>query len=176
MSETIKEHSVVGVYESHEGAEVAVKALQGAGFEMKKLSIIAKDFQAEEHALGFYTSGDKMKFWGGRGVFWGGLWGLLFGSAFFVIPAIGPIVAMGPIVGWLIGALEGAAVGGGMGVVAAALTRIGIPEDSVVKYEHEVKAGKFLVIANGSANDIEKAHGILGKTGAIDLNAHAIAS
>ena len=45
---------------------------------MKKLSIVARDFHTEEHALGFYTSGDRVKFWGGRGAFWGSLWGMLF--------------------------------------------------------------------------------------------------
>jgi hypothetical protein len=30
------------------------------------------------------------------GAFWGGLWGLLFGAAFFAIPGIGPVVIAGP--------------------------------------------------------------------------------
>jgi hypothetical protein len=29
-----------------------------------------------------------MKKWGGTGAFWGGLWGLLLGSAFFFIPGV----------------------------------------------------------------------------------------
>ena len=69
---------------------------------MKHLSIVGKDFHTEEHALGFYTAGDRIKFWGGRGAFWGTLWGMLFGSAFFVIPVHGPIVVMGPLVSFLV--------------------------------------------------------------------------
>ena len=34
-----------------------------------------------------------MKFWGKLGAFWGGLWSLLFGSALFLIPGIGPVTA-----------------------------------------------------------------------------------
>jgi len=140
---------------------------------MKTLSIVAKDFQSQEHAIGFYTSGDRMKFWGGQGAFWGSLWGMLFGSAFFFIPVMGPIVAMGPLVGWIVGALEGAAVGGAAGVLGAALTSAGIPKDSVLKYELDVKAGKFLVLACGNADTIERARSVLGTTGASRLAAHA---
>jgi uncharacterized membrane protein len=141
---------------------------------MKRLSIIGKDFQTEEHAMGFYSSGDRMQTWGGRGVLWGGLWGMLFGSAFFFIPAIGPLVVMGPLAGWIVGALEGAVVGGTTGVLAAALTNIGIPKDSVVQYELEVKTGKFLVLVRGTPELVEHARGLLAKTGATQVAAHAV--
>ena len=89
-----QENSAVAVYSSHTGAEAAVRALQRAGVDMKQLSIVGKDFHTEEHALGFYTAGDRMKFWGTRGAFWGFLWGMFFGSAFFFIPLLGPLVVM----------------------------------------------------------------------------------
>ena len=167
------ENSVVAIYDSHPAAEAAIRALQQAGIDMKTLSIVGKDFQTEEHALGFYSSGERMKFWGARGAFWGTMWGMLFGSSFFLIPAIGPLVVMGPLVGWLVGALEGTVVGGTIGVLGAALTSAGIPKESVIKYELEVKAGKFLVLARGPADMIDRARGILGKSGATLLEAHA---
>ncbi len=114
-----------------------------------------------------------MKFWGGRGAFWGTLWGMLFGGAFFFIPTIGPLVVMGPLVGWLVGALEGAAIGGTAGVLGAALASIGIPDDSVVKYEGAVRAGQFLVVARGTSDIIDHARAVLGTTGASQLVAHA---
>jgi uncharacterized membrane protein len=172
MIPSTQEHCVVAIYDSHTGAEAALRDLQKAGMDMKRLSIIGKDFHTEEHALGFYTSGDRMKVWGVRGAFWGSLWGILFGSALFFIPVLGPLVVMGPLVGWLVGALEGAAVGGAAGVFAAALASIGIPNDSVVKYELDVKAGKFLVLARGTPQMIEHAHLILGTTGASLLATH----
>jgi uncharacterized membrane protein len=172
MTHHSQEHAVVAIYDSHLTAEAALKTLQAGGIDMKRLSIIGKDFQTEEHALGFYSAGDRMQTWGGRGALWGSAWGLLFGSAFFFIPAIGPLVVMGPLAGWLVGALEGAAVGGATGVLAAALTNIGLPKDSVVKYELEVKAGKFLVIVRGSAELVERARHLLAKSGASQLTAH----
>jgi hypothetical protein len=98
---------------------------------------------------------------------------MLFGTAFFFLPAIGPVVVMGPLVAWIVGALEGAAVGGSVGVFAAALASIGIPKDSIVKFELEVKAGKFLVIARGTADMVEQARSVLGSTGASYLTADA---
>jgi hypothetical protein len=172
MTQDTQVDSIVAIYDAHTGAERAIKALQEAGIDMKKLSIVGKDFHTEEHALGFYTSGDRMKFWGERGAFWGSLWGLLFGGAFFFIPGIGPFVVMGPFVAWIVGALEGAAVGGVAGVLGAALTTAGFPGDSALKYELEVKAGKYLVLAHGTADVIAKARAILGETGASQLATH----
>ena len=43
----------VAVYDLHTQAETAVKALQRAGFDMKKISIIGKDYETEEHVVGF---------------------------------------------------------------------------------------------------------------------------
>jgi hypothetical protein len=74
--------SVVGIYKSHIEAEAAVRELQKSGFDTKKLSVVGKDYHTDEHVVGYYNVGDRMKAWGKTGAFWGGLWGLLFGSAF----------------------------------------------------------------------------------------------
>ena len=108
---------VVAVYETPEDAESAVRKLDQAGFDMKKLSIVAKNPHAEEHVAGFYNTGDRIKHWGKRGAFWGSIWGLLFGSAFVAIPGLGPIPVAGPLVAWIVGGLEGRAVVGGLNAV-----------------------------------------------------------
>ena len=167
-----KSNSVVAIYNNHTEAEEAVKELQKSGFDMKKLSIIGKDYHAEEHVVGYYNTGERVKYWGKLGAFWGGFWGLLFGSAFFFVPGIGPLVVGGPLVSWIIGALEGAVLIGGLSAVGAALYSIGIPKDSIVKYETSLKANKFLVVAHGSAEEINKAHDILKVSTATETNVH----
>jgi hypothetical protein len=127
-------NAVVGIYTTHTEAEAAVKALQQAGFNMQKLSIVGKDYHTEEHVIGYYTTGDRMQVWGKRGAFWGGLWGLLW-SGFFIIPGLGPLLVFGPLVSWIIGALEGAVMVGGLSALGAALYSLGIPKDSIVEYE-----------------------------------------
>ena len=101
-------NAVVAVYDTHAAADDAVKELQKAGFDMKKLSVVGKDYHTDEQVVGYYNAGERMKHWGKLGAFWGGLWGLLFGAAFFWVPGIGPVLVGGPLVAWIVAALEGA--------------------------------------------------------------------
>jgi hypothetical protein len=169
-----KQNSTVAIFKDHTGAEHAVKELQEAGFDIKKLSLVGKDYHSNEQVVGYYNTGDRMRYWGKLGAFWGGLWGLLFGSALFVVPGIGPIVVGGPIVAWIVGALEGAALVGGISAVGAALYSIGIPKDSVLKYETSLKANRFLLVVHGTADEVERASGILKNTGAIETAVHTV--
>jgi uncharacterized membrane protein len=166
-------NAVVGIFDSHIKAETSIKELQRSGFDMKKLSIVGKDYHPEEHVVGYYNVGDRMKVWGKLGAFWGGFWGLLFGSALFFIPGIGPLIVFGPLVTWIVGALEGAVVIGGLSALAAALYSIGIPKDSLVKYETAIKSAKFLVIAHGTADEVAKAKSILETAGAAQIDVHS---
>jgi hypothetical protein len=166
------QNSVVAIFAQHSGAENAVKELKDSRFDVKKLSIVGSDYHSNEDVVGFYNIGDRMKYWGKTGAFWGGLWGMLFGAAFLVIPGIGPIIAAGPIVAWIIGALEGAVVVGGISALGAGLFSLGIPKDSVVKYETSIKAGKFLLIAHGTADEVQQARNVLQSTGAEEINVH----
>ena len=131
---------------------------------MKSLSIAAKDTHADEHVVGYYNAGDRMKYWGKIGAFWGGFWGLLFGSALFAIPGIGPLLVAGPLVGWIVAGLEGAVVVGGVSAVGAGLVSIGIPKDSVLEYEVALKSNKFLLIVHGTADEVDKAKEIIAGT------------
>jgi len=158
------ENSVVAVYHTHTEADQAVKELQRGGVDMRKLSIVGKGYQTDEQVVGYYNTGDRMKHWGKMGAFWGGLWGLLFGAAFFAIPGIGPILVAGPLVAWIVGALEGAVVVGGLSALGAGLYSIGIPKDSIVKYETALKTDQFLVIAHGTAAEVAKAKDIIEAT------------
>ena len=169
MSET---NSVVAIYQTHSQAEEAVKELQKSGFDMKKMSIVGKDYHTDEHVVGYYNAGDRMMYWGKQGAFWGGVWGMLFGAAFFAIPGIGPILVAGPLVAWIIGALEGAVVVGGLSALGAGLFSIGIPKDSVVKYETALKSDKFLLLAHGTVDEVAKARDILQTTNPIQVAVH----
>ena len=148
--------AVIAVYDTHSEAEAAIRELEKSGFDMTKLSIVGKDYHTEEDVVGYYTAGDRMKAWGTTGAFWGGIWSLMFGSAFFLVPGVGPLLAAGPIVLWIVGALESAVVVGGFSALGAALVSIGIPNDSIVEYETQIKAGKFMVIAHGELDAVDK--------------------
>lgn len=162
----------VAIYNSHQQAESAVKALQRAGFDMKRLSIIGKDYHTEEHVVGYVNTGDRLKFFGKFGAFWGGLAGMLFGSALLFIPVVGHIVVLGPLAATLAGGLQGAVLGGGLSALAGGLIGIGIPKDSVLRYETAIKADKFMLIVHGGAQEIKRAHELLMTSGLASFDHH----
>lgn len=176
MPEKTDKNVVVAVYKDHTGAEAAVKELQKAGFDMKKLSVVGRDYHTEEQVVGYYNTGDRMKLWGKWGAFWGGMWGLLFGSAFLAIPGLGFIAAAGPIVAWILAALEGALVVGGLSALGAALFSVGIPKDSIIRYETALKADKFLLVAHGTAADVAKARDIIQTTQPDEVDTHTLST
>jgi len=167
-----KNNSIVAIYPSHTAAEAAIKELQQSGFDMKKLSIVGRDEHTDEHVVGYYNAGDRMKYWGKLGAFWGGFWGLLFGSGFFLIPGIGPLLVAGPLVSWIVGALEGAVVVGGLSALGAGLYSLGIPKDSILRYEKALKTGKYVLIVHGSMDETTRAKEILNRTKPETLEHH----
>jgi len=167
-------NAVIAVYDSHSDAEQAVKQLQKTGFDMKKLSVVGKDYHTDEQVVGYYNAGDRMKYWGKLGAFWGGLWGLLFGAAVFWVPAIGPVLVGGSLVAWIVAGLENAVVVGGLSAIGAGLYSIGIPKNSVVTYETAIKAGQYLVVAHGTSAETEKARSVLNALKPADLTNHVL--
>jgi hypothetical protein len=167
-------NAVIAVYDTHAAADNAVKELQKAGFDMKKLSVVGRDYHTDEQVVGYYNTGERMKHWGKLGAFWGGLWGLLFGAAFFWVPGIGPVLVGGPLVAWIIAALEGAVVVGGLSAVGAGLYSLGIPKDSIVMYETAVKAGNYVVVAHGTAAEAAKARDIMSTLKPSGLTEHVL--
>ena len=162
--------AVIATYDSHDQAEDAIRELDRSGFEMKQLSIVGKGYRSEENPVGFYTLGDRMKTWGGVGAFWGALWGMLFGPAFFWVPGIGLLGVAGPFIQILLSALEGAAVVGGISVLGAALANIGVPRDAILKYERSVRADRYLLIAHGSQEQVQRARAIIECTESIETD------
>jgi hypothetical protein len=167
-----EQNSAVGLFSNHQDAEIAVKELERCGYDMKKLSVVGKDYHSEEHVVGYYNIGDRMASWGKFGLFWGTVWGFLFGSAFFFIPGIGPVMVGGPLVSWIIGVLETAVVTGGLTAIGGALASIGIPKDSVIQYETAIKSDKFVLIVHGTLQEVEKAKDILMQNKAEEANVH----
>jgi len=84
-------------FAEHTQAEMAVKALAQAGFDMKQLSIVGRGYHTEENVIGFYNSGGRIRFWGKLGAFWGSLWGLFGAAIFLTSPTTGPVMALGAI-------------------------------------------------------------------------------
>ncbi len=59
-----KDDTIVAVFDDHQAAEAAVKKLAGAGIDIKHLSVVGKGYHIDEKIVGFYNTGDRVKFWG----------------------------------------------------------------------------------------------------------------
>lgn len=164
--------SVVAIYDSHEQAASAVQQLRKGGLDVKKVSILGRDYHTEEQVVGYYNAGDRMRYWGKAGAFWGGLWGLLLGAGFFFVPGLGPVLVAGPVIASIVAALEGAVVTGGLSAIGAGLYSLGIPKDSVLKYEVGLGAGQFLLVVHGTEDEVAKTRDLLRTTTPTELNVH----
>jgi hypothetical protein len=171
--ENTKPDTVVAVFADHQSAEAAVKKLTAAGFEMKNLSVVGKGFHTDEKVVGFYNAGDRIKFWGTRGAFWGGFWGLFLGGLFMTIPVVGHVIVLGYLATILVSGIENAIFVGGVSALGAALYSIGVPKDSVIQYETAVKTDSFLVMAHGPAAEIARAKTILSTVRPVSVDVHA---
>lgn len=154
------------IYDTHDQADQAIRQLHRHGFDVRKLSLIGKGFHSEELPMGFYTAGDRIRAWGGRGAFWGSVWGLLVGPGIFMLPGVGLVALAGPLVATLVAALEGAVVVGGVSALAAALSGMGMPQNEVVRYESALKADKYVLMVHGSADDAIRVHAALARSDA----------
>jgi hypothetical protein len=97
---------------------------------------------------------------------------LLLGAGFFAIPGIGPVLVAGPFLAVIVSGLEGAVTVGGLSVIGAALYGIGIPKDSVLRYEVALKSDQYLVIVQGTSEEIDKARKALQSTNASEVQVH----
>lgn len=167
---------VVATYETHAQAEDAVKQLEKAGIDMQQLSIVGRDYHTEQNVVGYYNAGDRMKYWGKMGAFWGGLWGMLFGAGLFWVPGLGPLVVAGPLAAAIVGALENAIVIGGLSALGAGLFSLGIPKDSIVQYENAIQAGHYLLVLHGSAESVTAAKELIEKTDNYSVDHHQAAA
>jgi hypothetical protein len=165
--------TVIAVFADHPAAETAIKQLTAAGFDMKNLSVVGKGYHTDEKVVGFYNTGDRIKFWGTRGAFWGGFWGLFLGGLFVAVPVVGQVVVLGYLASIVIAAIENAVIVGGISALAAALYSIGVPKDSVIQYETALKTDSFLVMAHGPAAEIARAKTILGTSSPTALDVHS---
>ncbi len=182
MAITSASKTVVGIFDSMNQAESAVRALESAGISRDDVSVVAnKNTTASGSGTGTgtgQTTGSDTPTTtdtghvatdAGIGAALGGVGGLLLAFAGLAVPGIGPILAAGPI----IAALGGAGIGAVAGGVIGALTEAGIPEDEAHYYAEGVRRGQVLVTVHTDESHAEQARQVLDSSGAVDVEGRA---
>ena len=165
-------NSIVAVYDSAADAVEGVSDLHKAGFNIMKLSLAVKEYPGTEHVIGYCSTGKQVRFWGRTGALLGGSGAFWTGAAFFLLPGLGPILMAGPVIAGVVASVEGAAEVRGMGVFATALRRLGIPRESVFRYESELGEDRLLLIAHGTVDELMVAKNVLHATSPRELCVH----
>jgi hypothetical protein len=143
------------LYNNHEDARAAVRALEDAGVAHGDISILASNadnWYSPDRKVDTYPDrdldgrDDRAEAAGagaGIGATVGGAAGLLAGLGIMAIPGVGPVVAAG----WLVATLAGAAAGGATGGVIGALTQAGVGKEEADVYAEGLRRGGAVVSA-----------------------------
>src|SRR5262252_1497880 len=134
------ENTVYCLASSEPQANEILTHLRNLGFAASEISVLlktkeTKNITVEEDVI----RGAK------KGVFAGGVFGVVAGLTALSIPAIGPLLAAGPIVAALTGAAAGGVVGALAGGSGALARLVGIPERDAKRIEQTIHDGGILV-------------------------------
>lgn len=158
----------VGVFSSRHDAEHALNELNRSGFPMNKVSVIVRDADNQGDIAGADVRdrvGNKADEGATAGAVTGGvlggLTGLLVGAGALAIPGVGPIILAGELATTLATTVAGGAIGAAAGGLVGALIGLGIPEERAKVYSDRVSRGDYLIIVNGSDEEIARAEAIL---------------
>lgn len=162
----------VGIFPSRQEAEHALRELRDAGFNMDKVSVVARDAGRDDRMGGAEVSkspGEQAA--GGAaagasaGAVTGGIMGLIGGLGVLAIPGVGPIAEVGVV---LANTLLGSGLGAAGGGLVGALIGWGIPEERAQYYGDRVEQGDYVVLVEGTENEIRSAEAVLNRRGIRD--------
>jgi hypothetical protein len=171
--------TAIGLFDSFDAARDAVDALIAARFRPEDISVIAQ----EDDDAGLLTkevhndtagAGAATGAMGGSML--GGALGLLVGTGLLLIPGVGPVLAVGPLaaaIGTTTAAVGATAVGAGVGAAAGgligSLTDVGVSREDAGLYAEGVRRGGRLVSVQAEGADLNRAHEILQRAGAVNI-------
>ncbi len=171
----------VGTFANYRDAEMALRELQSSGFSMDRVSIVGRDMEHHGDVAGV-DMGDRIsgsgkhvaedtradegaKTGAAAGGALGGLTGLLVGLGALAIPGIGPVMAGGALATALATTVAGGAIGAAAGGLVGGLVGLGIPEEQARMYSDRVSHGEYLVMVEGSEDEIRRAESVLRSRG-----------
>lgn len=164
---------IVGLFYSRDEAEAAVRDLRDSGFNMDRVSVIAKDTNPIAGTETTRDVGNKADEGAATGALTGGalggITGLLVGLGLLAIPGIGPILLAGAEATAIATTLAGAGIGAAAGGLVGALIGLGIPEERAKMYSDRVAGGSYLVMVNAPETEIGHAEAIMRRHGVEEL-------
>ncbi len=169
------QHTVIGVFDGPNRAEMALNELRDAGFSPSQVSVVARDTRESRNLVessgmeGAETSGAAAG--AVLGGITGGILGWLVGLGSLAIPGFGPVVVAGALATTLGGAALGAVAGGLVGGLVGA----GVPEEEARGYEEHVRLGRILLTVTPLGEEqAAQARDIFDRHGGADVRAYPL--
>jgi hypothetical protein len=163
---------VVATFSSMEDVDIALRKLADEGIPVENMSIVTQNLESTTDVHGFVTTADVAKTTAGWGAWIGGIFGLFSGVAFLILPGVGPVLAAGSAATWLLATLEGAGGGAALGALVGAATGPFVKKQHIPKYEQSLRAGKYLLIAHGDSDLVDRAQKLLDDSDADSVDRH----
>ena len=173
-----KQYRAVGLFSSQRTTEIALRELiKKHGFPSERVSVVARDKHKGvlklNSELNSEVAADDYK--GSRvtassltGGTLGGITGLLIGLGTLAIPGIGPIILAGAASTAIATTIAGSAIGAATGTLVGGLVGLGVPKEKAKAYRARVVDGGYLVIVEGTIDEIELADEVLTLNGMED--------
>lgn len=174
------ERRAFGVFSTRQEAEQALNELKDSGFPMDNVSVLARDAEQDEQLSGAQMSdriGNK-DVGNATGVVGevateSALGAVLVGLGSLAIPGVGVVIAAGSVATALAATvaatgIEAAAFGG----LARAVSDLGIPEEQARVYADHLHGGDYLVIVDGTDDQISSTQSIFSDRGIQDWNVY----
>jgi len=171
--------NVVGLFDTMNDAEAAVRDLRDAGFNSSDISLVANnsdnrynlDNTSYDSTATETEAGEGAGVGATGGAVLGGLAGLLVGLGALVIPGIGPVVAAGTLATALGSTALGAGLGAAAGGLVGALVGAGIPEEDAHVYSEGIRRGGALVsVQVATDDDADRAANIMDSHNVVDID------
>jgi hypothetical protein len=151
-------NATIGVFDNHDLAVEAVQKLKDANYPVSHITIMGKVLnEVIDDEMHIMPKSPLSAASLGTGMVIGTVVGLLTGAGLFHIPGLGFLYGAGAVVGAIAG-FDFGLIGGG---VASVLTTVGLKDSNAAKYHDALAQGKFLLVARGSKNDIDRARTLL---------------
>ncbi len=151
MRQAFEANTAVAIYRSLRIVDAAIKELKHSGFDLRRVSIVGKDLHYGEADKADLA--DELQEGQGK-TFWRRMLKVLPGRTVYSLPDDEFVIVSGPLSECVTAALDNPVIFGRLSTLCAALYILGVPTEKALGFEEVVQQNKFLMLANGTMDEI----------------------
>jgi hypothetical protein len=163
--------TVLGLFDTYERADNAVRTLRERGHPESDISVLAREQAIPSACEAPSQKNDPTSAMAGIGAVTGGIGGLSLALFALAAPGVGAMLGIGTLGTIIAGGAVGTGAGAGAGGILGALANMNIPHEEAQVYAEGVKRGNILVGVEVSDAQSDATRSIMQDVGALDINA-----